>query len=141
MAFGAGQFAKLQEVSDRYPYWQYSTAHDERVRASHRALDGKIFKTSDSQYYPPVGFNCRCTAIPVSRLEAEKRGITGPDTVTPEMRSQLANAEFIGDKVGNYADWLNHKLSAMSKATRELIKQKLVDLAKETATTEKTVTP
>ena len=125
MAFGAGKFAKLQDVSERFPFWEYSTAGDERVRDTHRALQGKVFKSSDSQYYPPLGFNCRCTAIPISRLQADKRGITKPDTVTPEMRSQLVDAEFIGDKVGNYADWLNVKMQELSAEAVQLITDEL----------------
>lgn len=129
MAYGAGQFAKLQEISGRFPYWQYSTANDERVRDSHRALEGKIFKASDSQYYPPIGFNCRCRAIPVSQREAIKRGITGPDIVTPEMRGNLQNAEFIGDKVGNFSDWLTKKMETLPPETQQMIRKKLEEVA------------
>jgi SPP1 gp7 family putative phage head morphogenesis protein len=120
-AFGAGQFAKLQDVSSRYPYWEYSTAHDDRVRPAHRALDGKIFSVSDKQYYPPIGWNCRCTAIPVSLRQAEKRGIIKPDTVSPEMVSQLGDAEFIGNKVLNFEDWVNERTRQMSTQSVQLI--------------------
>lgn len=128
MAFGAGQYAKLQDVKKRFPYWQYVTAGDERVRDSHKALDGKIFKTQDAQYYPPVGFNCRCKARPISKRQAKQRGITGPDTVTPEMRANLQNAEFIGDKVVNFRDWLQVKMGDLPQASQQLIIQQLDDL-------------
>lgn|GEM_PF-4464272 len=128
MAYGAGQFAKLQTVSDSFPYWQYTTAHDERVRESHRLLDGKIFLASDSEYYPPLGFNCRCRAIPISLRQADTRGIKVPDVITPEMRSNLANAEFIGDKIGNFADWLQVKLGELSVESLTLITEKLAEV-------------
>jgi len=128
MAYGAAQFAKLQTVSKRFPYWQYTTAHDERVRESHRVLDGKIFLASDSEYYPPLGFNCRCRAIPISVRQAESKGIKGPDTVTAEMRATLANADFIGDKVGNFADWLNVKMPELPVSTQTLITEKLAEI-------------
>ena len=131
MAFGAGQYAKLQDVSGRFPYWQYVTAGDERVRDSHRALDGKIFKSSDAQYYPPVGFNCRCKARPISKRQAERRGITKPDTVTPQMRKNLQNAEFIGDKVGNFKDWLQVKMGNLPQASQQLIIEKLAEVDEE----------
>lgn len=54
--------------------YKWSTSHDERVRSSHRHLNGKIFSFA----FPPVtdpktgarnnpgeDFNCRCVAIPV----------------------------------------------------------------------------
>ncbi len=128
MAYGAGQFAKLQTVSGAFPYWQYTTAHDERVRESHRLLDGKIFRASDSEYYPPLGFNCRCRAIPVSLRQVETQDIKGPDTITPEMRANLQNAEFIGDKIGNFTDWLNQKMGELSPQSVTLITEKLTEI-------------
>jgi SPP1 gp7 family putative phage head morphogenesis protein len=128
LAYGAGQFAKLQEVSDRFPYWEYMTAEDERVRPEHRILHGKIFKSTDKQYYPPIGFNCRCTAIPISRRQAEKRGIKKPDTVTPEMQAQISNAEFIGDKTKSFEDWLNERTRTLQRQSVQLIINKLAEI-------------
>lgn len=128
MAFGAGQYAKLQDVKDRFPYWQYVTAGDERVRDSHADLDGKIFKAGDPQYYPPVGFNCRCKARPISKRQAKQRGITGPDTVTPQMRANLQNAEFIGDKVGNFKDWVEKKMQDLGDEATAMIIEKLTEV-------------
>jgi len=141
MAYGAGSYAKQLEVSDRFPYWEYSTAEDERVRDSHRALHGKIFRADDKQFYPPVGFNCRCRAIPISKRQAEKRGITGPDTVTPEMRSNLGNAEFIRDKILSFESYLQDKLERLDTGRATMIIDKIAELraqaeaAKKAATT------
>lgn len=49
-----------------YPNLKYITAHDERVRESHRALDGTVRPVDDpfwDVYYPPNGWNCRCKVI------------------------------------------------------------------------------
>lgn len=146
MAYGAGSYAKQIEVSDRFPYWEYSDANDERVRDSHRALNGKIFKAEDKQFYPPVGFNCRCRAIPISKRKAEKRGITGPDTVTPEMQSNLGNAEFIGDKIASFESYLQDKIDRLDTARATMILDKIAELqaqaeaAKKAATTATTNT-
>lgn len=137
MAFGAGSYAKLQEVAEDFPYWEYSTAHDERVRASHQALDGKIFDVSDKQYYPPVGYNCRCRAIPVSKRQAVKRGITSPDNITPEMQANLGNVEFIGDKIKSFGDWLDVKLQGIDAVRRQMILDKIAELKKESNATTK----
>lgn len=128
LAYGAGQFAKLQEVSERFPYWEYDTAHDSRVRPSHKILQGKIFRSTDKQYYPPLGFNCRCTALPITKRQAQRRGIEKPDTVTPEMNSQLANAEFIGDKVKSFEDWLNERTRQLTQQSVQLIVDELAKL-------------
>ncbi len=51
---------------------QYRTAGDSKVRESHRKLEGITLPASDpfwDKYYPPNGFNCRCT---VARVRAAK---------------------------------------------------------------------
>ena len=128
MAFGAGQFAQLQRNKETFPYYSISTRKDHRVRESHRALEGKVFRSDDSQYFPPLGINCRCAAKLITKRQAEKQGITGPDTITPEMRANLQNAEFVGDKVGNYADWFNVKIKEMPEAYKALIIEKLAEI-------------
>lgn len=137
MAYGAGQYAKLQDVSDRFPYWEYVTAKDERVRDSHRALDGKIFKASDRQFYPPLGFNCRCKARPISKRQAANRGINEPDIVTPEMRGNLQNAEFIGSKIGNFADYLKTRMKTLPEVSVRLIESELDNILSELKPPEK----
>jgi len=128
LAYGVGQWAKLQDVKDAFPYWQYSTRKDHRVRDAHRALEGKIFASEDKQYYPPLGWNCRCTVIPISKRKAQRLGITKPDTVTAEMRSNLADAQFIGDKVKHFQDWLNEKMATLDPARQELIRTAVAEI-------------
>lgn len=54
---------------DRY-LLQYRTAGDERVREAHAALHNTTLPPSDpfwDSYYPPNGWNCRCTVVQVLR--------------------------------------------------------------------------
>ncbi len=47
-----------------HPYLEYVTARDGHVRPEHQALDGIILPIDDpfwKSYYPPNGWNCRCT--------------------------------------------------------------------------------
>lgn len=47
---------------------QYRTAGDKKVRKAHQALEGVTLPPSDpfwDKYYPPNGFNCRCTVVKV----------------------------------------------------------------------------
>ena len=69
-AYSAGRLEQLREPSlvDALPYWQYWTAGDLRVRPAHAALDGFCARAIDPVWrriYPPNGFNCRCSVIPV----------------------------------------------------------------------------
>ena len=56
---------------DDFPYLKYITAGDGRVRNHHARLDGTILPkehTFWSQFYPPNGWNCRCTVVKLSDL-------------------------------------------------------------------------
>lgn len=49
---------------------QYRTAGDDKVRADHAALHNTTLPMGDpfwDEYYPPLGWNCRCTAVQVRR--------------------------------------------------------------------------
>ncbi len=45
------------------------------------------------------------------------------------MRANLQNAEFIGDKVGNFSDWLTKKMETLPPETQKMIRLKLAEVA------------
>jgi uncharacterized protein with gpF-like domain len=60
-------------MMDALPYWQYWTVGDMRVRPAHAALDLFCARAIDPVWrliYPPWGFNCRCSVVPISADEA-----------------------------------------------------------------------
>ena len=65
--------------SDITPYLMYTAVGDERTRPEHMKLDGTV-KRADSEFWdkytPPLGFNCRCGTIPMSKEDAEEEGIS-----------------------------------------------------------------
>ena len=80
----AGKWERFQEDGDDYNL-QYRTAGDDKVRPEHAALHGVTLPPSDSfwdEYYPPNGWNCRCTVVQVlkdkypatDRMDALRRG-------------------------------------------------------------------
>jgi SPP1 gp7 family putative phage head morphogenesis protein len=70
----ASKWLDIQKDKELYPYLQYITAGDARVRVSHRPLDG-ITKHIDDPfwdiYYPPNDWNCRCTVKQVDEYNKE----------------------------------------------------------------------
>lgn len=63
------KWKEFEEDGDRYNL-QYRTAGDERVRDEHAVLHNTTLPPSDpfwSSYYPPNGWNCRCTAVQVRK--------------------------------------------------------------------------
>jgi len=78
-AYNVGKYQQFMEAKDDLPYWQYDAVGDSRTRPSHAALDGKVFRADDpiwDTWYPPNGFNCRCTVRALSRAEVRARGLT-----------------------------------------------------------------
>lgn len=73
----------IQQYADIAPLLEYVTAGDGDVREEHAALAG-IIEPVDSpfwrQYYPPNGWNCRCSVRSLSQREAERKGYFSPDT-------------------------------------------------------------
>lgn len=74
----AAKWERFSEDGDRY-YLQYRTAHDDKVRPEHAALEGVTLPMSDpfwESYYPPNGWNCRCTVVQVlkSKYDATPHG-------------------------------------------------------------------
>lgn len=65
----AAKWDDFAAEGDRY-LLQYRTAGDDRVREEHAELEGVTLPIDDSfweSYYPPNGWNCRCTVVQVRR--------------------------------------------------------------------------
>lgn len=62
-----GQVTQHRQQSLGITRYEWSTSNDERVRASHRALDGKVFDWSapPAEGHPGQPIQCRCVALPV----------------------------------------------------------------------------
>lgn len=108
MAYGAAQFRIMDRQRKAMPYWKYVTFGDERVRASHAALNGKILPADSpfwQTHYPPWAPMCRCIVVPVTRreykrihgaeekLEVARRSIIeGPQLIELEQSNRLLTA-------------------------------------------------
>ena len=80
----AAKWEDIERDGDDYNL-QYRTAGDDKVRPEHAALHGVTLPPSDpfwDEYYPPNGWNCRCTVVQVlkdkypttDRVDALRRG-------------------------------------------------------------------
>lgn len=60
----------IEKNKKLFPLLKYVTAHDERVRDSHRILDGIILPVDHpfwNTHYPPLGWGCRCDVVQADR--------------------------------------------------------------------------
>lgn len=109
-AYSAARYQRLRDNVDNRPYWQYSSVGDARTRPAHLALSGKIYRYDDpfwTTFYPPNGFNCRCTVIALSDRDLARRGI---DEVG-DSSEFLVEATRPADKFGNKEKTVGFKLA------------------------------
>jgi len=78
--YQAGHWEQYQRNQDARPYLMYDAINDSRVRLSHLALDGKIWRIDDPQlrtHAPPNGYRCRCGLISLTAAQARARSGDG----------------------------------------------------------------
>lgn len=79
-SYQVGRYEQMTDpdVLEMRPYWMYVAVMDERTRPEHAALNGKVFPADDpfwDHWYPPNGYNCRCTVYTLSESELEREGL------------------------------------------------------------------
>ena len=94
-AFNEGRYIQQRELIDTRPYWRYVTVDDNSVRASHKAMHGKVYAADDpiwKTWYPPNGHRCRCTVVTLSETEMKREGYelqSGPQTYLDENKNKI----------------------------------------------------
>lgn len=108
-AYSAARYQRLRENIDNRPYWQYSAVGDERTRPAHQVLNGQIYRYDDpfwATFYPPNGFNCRCTVIALDERDLKRKGIDKVGDSSP----YLVEVKRPMDKQGQQESTIGFKL-------------------------------
>lgn len=95
----ASHWVRFKQMGD--PMLRYVTVGDERVRASHAAMNGIQRPMSDpiwDKIYPPNGWNCRCTVITTSGAATPDKQIRMPWDVPPLFQTNLAKTGMLWPK-------------------------------------------
>lgn len=77
-AYSAGQYQTYMGNIDNRPYWLYDAVGDSRTRAAHAAMDGLVYRYDDpfwATFYPPNGYNCRCSVMALSERDMARQGL------------------------------------------------------------------
>jgi SPP1 gp7 family putative phage head morphogenesis protein len=99
VAENSATYYRLIRQADIYPYWEYRTVGDSKVREEHAALNGVVLPANDKHWrriYPPNGWNCRCYVVPRMKHEvqgvniAEQRKSVEAYLQTPEWKKNAA---------------------------------------------------
>lgn len=77
-AYNGARWKQQYENADSRPYWMYVAVMDAKTRASHAAMNGRVFRYDDpiwNTHYPPCAFNCRCRVRALTEAQVKARGI------------------------------------------------------------------
>lgn len=64
------QYHRFLAQKDDFPFVEYQTAGDDKVRNQHQLLEGKIFNLNDPEamkLWPPNGYGCRCEMLQTNK--------------------------------------------------------------------------
>ena len=96
-AYMAGHWQAFEEGRDDAPWLQYSAILDSRTRQSHAAAHGAVYHIDDpfwDYFYPPNGFNCRCTVRALSDSDLKRRNLL-------PQKAQLEDTEVVVNRKGD----------------------------------------
>lgn len=96
-AYMAGHWQALEDGRDDAPWLQYSAILDSRTRQSHAAAHGAVYHIDDpfwDYFYPPNGFNCRCTVRAFSDRDLKRRNLL-------PQKAQLEDTEVVVNRKGD----------------------------------------
>lgn len=136
-AYAAGQWQQIIDQADNAPYLMYHAIDDYRTRPAHRKLNGIIRKVTDAFwriFYPPNGWNCRCSVIQLDDDDLEAMGLTA---ATGKFRVRLQkwrNPRTGKDESvpeGIDPGWDYNPGSARKKALADTLKEKVAALPAE----------
>lgn len=113
-AYSIGQLEQMSQMRESFPLWRYVAILDSATRPEHRALSGKIFRAGEGPY-PPIDYNCRCSAQHIHYLEARQRGLApSPDPpLPPGVRRFDIRSEF--------ERWAAGRVTDMNPAVKEVL--------------------
>jgi SPP1 gp7 family putative phage head morphogenesis protein len=81
----AENYNRLNSKTRLFPFWEYRTVGDDKVRKEHRDINGIILPTDDPRWqkiWPPNGWKCRCYVVARMRHEVT-------DTQVAESRARV----------------------------------------------------
>ena len=111
-AYSIGQLEQINEMPDAFPLWRYVSILDSSTRPDHRALNGMVFRLGEGPY-PPIDYNCRCSAQHIHSSEAAQSGIR------PSAAPQLPETVRRFDVQSDFERWATKKKASMNRQIRQ----------------------
>lgn len=93
-AYSSAAYRALDEQRDVFPYWQYKSMGDGKVRHTHRALHDVALPAGDpfwNGHYPPWEWGCRCQVVGL--MDIDVREIREADKGKPLEKQRIIEGE------------------------------------------------
>ena len=84
-AYQVGAWQQIQDQKNQAPFLLYDAIDDHRTRPEHAVHDDKVYRIDDpfwQVWYPPNGYNCRCSVIQLDADEVAALGLS-PSVAPP----------------------------------------------------------
>jgi SPP1 gp7 family putative phage head morphogenesis protein len=117
-AYSVAQLEQINTMPGAFPLWRYVAILDSSTRPDHRALNGMIFRLGDGPY-PPIDYNCRCSAQHIHSTEAAEAGIR--PSVSPTLPEGVRRFNVHSD----FDRWARTKEVGMNPRIRDTLRRKL----------------
>lgn len=127
-ARAAGQWERIERTRGAFPYLEYTLGASETHRPHHADKEGLILPVDSpfwDEWMPPNGWGCKCRVRPVTRREAERRGISA----TPDIPDRKVVNKRTGDvqlvPVGIDPGWQRNPGKLRRQAAEGLLRDRL----------------
>lgn len=143
-AHSEGQWQRIQDSKETFPYLEYDGANSEHPRLQHSAWDGLTLPVDDpfwQAHFPVKAYGCKCRAIPRSARQVERSGKPiGPAPEVPKLpyvNARTGEVQQIPAGVhpsfhyppgGRRASLANHLVDKLQAAPPALAKASIADL-------------
>ncbi|MCA3460466.1 MAG: head morphogenesis protein, partial [Rhodobacter sp.] len=127
-ARAAGQWERIERTKGAFPFLEYTLGASEQHRPHHADKEGLILPVDSpfwDEWMPPNGWGCKCKVRPVTRREAERRGISA----TPDIPDRKVVNKRTGDvqlvPVGIDPGWQRNPGKLRRQAAEGLLRDRL----------------
>lgn len=90
-------YHRFMAEKDDFPFVEYQTAGDSKVRSQHAKLEGKIFSLSDKEamtLWPPNGYGCRCEMLQTNKRPKEVTSGQAAQELMQQADPKWKNSQF-----------------------------------------------
>ncbi len=127
-ARAAGQWERIERTKAAFPYLEYRLGASEQHRPHHADKEGLILPVDSpfwDEWMPPNGWGCKCRVRPVTRREAERRGIDATPDVPDQKVVNKRTGEVAIVPLGIDPGWQRNPGKLRRQAVEALLRDRL----------------